>query len=63
MMESKYNLFQYHCDKLEDVFNPEYTESQSFSEVLEIVNKELRPGHQGMTMIPLIQTVQLLPTY
>jgi hypothetical protein len=48
MMESKYSIFPYHCEKLEDVFGPEYTESQSFSEVLEIASKDLRPGQQGM---------------
>ncbi|CAO3696462.1 unnamed protein product [Umbelopsis ramanniana] len=49
MMESKYSIFPYHCEKLEDVFGPEYTESQSFSEILEIASKDLRPGQQEIS--------------
>jgi hypothetical protein len=48
MMDSYYPQFQYHCEKLEDVFDPLYTESNAFAEVLKIISNEVRPGHQGM---------------
>ncbi|GAB5591084.1 Cytoplasmic tRNA 2-thiolation protein 2 [Umbelopsis nana] len=49
MMDTNYAQFPYHCSKLEDVFDPQYTESNAFAEVLEIVNNEVRPGHQDIT--------------
>jgi len=49
MMDTNYAQFPYHCSKLEDVFDPQYTESNAFAEVLEIVNNEVPPGHQDIT--------------
>jgi hypothetical protein len=57
MMDTNYAQFPYHCSKLEDVFDPQYTESNAFAEVLEIVNNEVRPGHQGMELYPVLPSL------
>ncbi|KAG2180005.1 hypothetical protein INT43_003792, partial [Umbelopsis isabellina] len=48
MMNIQYPNFKSHCDKLEDIFDPSYTESGAFDELVEVVNNG-RPGYEDIT--------------